>query len=47
MEHGRSMPQNVPALFAMDSVVKGLVRGDDVATVVTGACSVVCEYQQA
>ena len=47
MEHGRGMPQNVPALFAMQSVVEGLVRGDDVATVVNQACSVVREYQQA
>ena len=47
MEHGRSMPQNVPALFAMDSVVKGLVRGDEVASVINEACSVAREYQQA
>ncbi len=47
MEHGRGMPQNVPALFAMDSVVKGLVRGDEVASVINEACSVAREYQQA
>ena len=47
MGHGRSMPQNVPALFAMDSVVKGLVRGDEVASVINEACSVAREYQQA
>ncbi len=47
MEHGRAQPRSAPALFAMDSALQGLVRGDDVATAVNQACSIVREYQQA
>ena len=41
------MPRNVPAIRAMRPVIEGLVRGDDVATVVNQACSIVRENQQA
>ena len=47
MEHGRAQPRSAPALFAMDSALQGLVRGDDVATAVNQACSIVRENQQA
>jgi multiple sugar transport system substrate-binding protein len=46
MDHGRAWPRSVPALFALDSALKGLVRGDDVASVVNEACSIAHEYQQ-
>ncbi len=47
MEHGRAWPRSVPALFAMDSALQGIVHGDEVASVVNEACAVAREYQQA
>ena len=47
MDYGRAMPRNVPAIRAMRPVIEGLVRGEDVATVVNEACSIVRENQQA
>lgn len=46
MEYGRAWPRSVPALFAMDAVLQGIVRGDEVASVVNKACAVAREYQQ-
>ncbi len=40
------MPQGAPELYTMESVIEALVRGDDVATVVNQACSLLREYQQ-
>ena len=40
------LPQGKPELYAMEAIVKGLVRGDSVSTVVNQACSVLREYQQ-
>ncbi|MDE2815960.1 MAG: extracellular solute-binding protein [Chloroflexota bacterium] len=49
MESGHEMPrlpQGEPVLHAMDTVVEGLVRGDDVTSVVNQACAIVREYEQ-
>ncbi len=46
MAHGRAMPRSVPALFAMDAVLQGIVHGNEVASVVNEACSAAREYQQ-
>lgn len=45
MEHGRAWPRSVPALFAMDALLQGIVRGDEIASVVNEACAVAREYQ--
>jgi hypothetical protein len=47
MDHGRAGPRSVPALFAMDSLLQGIVRGDSLSRVVNEACSITHEYQQA
>ena len=50
LEHGRAEPQpglHVSQLVAMHEVMESLGRGDDVAAMVNGACSLVREYQQA
>ena len=39
MEHGRPLSWNEPAWHAMQYIVDGLARGDDMATVVNDACS--------
>ncbi len=39
LEHGRGLPQNLLMQRAMNAIVEGLARGDDVATVVREACS--------
>ena len=39
MEYGRALSRDERAWGAMQSIVDGLVRGDDVATVVNDACS--------
>ena len=39
MEHGRGLPPNPLMQRAMDAIVEGLARGDEVATVVSDACS--------
>ncbi len=41
LEHGRGLPPSPVMWEAMRSIVAGLARGDDVATVVSEACSVV------
>ena len=46
MEHGRAMPQFGVQYAAMGSIMEGLVRGDDVATVVGTACARIDEHQQ-
>ena len=49
LEYGRTDPLpaiHVPQLIAMGQVMYGLGNGDDVATMVNSACSVVREYQQ-
>ena len=49
MEAGRAMPglpKGEPAWLAMNEVVKALVNGDEVVSVVNQACSIVREYQQ-
>ncbi|MDE2815961.1 MAG: extracellular solute-binding protein [Chloroflexota bacterium] len=40
------LPQGKPELYAMEAIVEGLVRGDNVSTVVNQACSVLREHQQ-
>ena len=40
------MPQGAPELYTMAALVEGIVRGDDVSTVVNQACSLLREYQQ-
>ena len=40
------LPQGKPELYAMSAIAEGLVRGEDVSTVVNQACSVLREYQQ-
>ena len=47
LEHGRAWPQDLPQLYAMQEVMDGLGRGDDVAAIVNGACSTVRARQQA
>ena len=39
MEYGRALSRDERAWGAMQSIVDGLVRGDEVATVVNDACS--------
>ena len=39
MEHGRGLPPNPLMQRAMNAIVEGLARGDDVATVVSEACA--------
>ena len=46
MEHGRAMPQFGVQYAAMGSIMEGLVRGDDVATVVGTACARIGEHMQ-
>ena len=45
MEHGHGWPTTGVQLHAIRYIVEALVRGDDVATVVNQACSIVREYQ--
>ena len=40
------MPQGAAELYTMAALVEGIVRGDDVSTVVNQACSLLREYQQ-
>lgn len=47
IEHGRAMPQHVPAVLAMNSILKSLQHGDDVATMVNQACFTLYESQRA
>ena len=46
LEHGRAWPHDLLQLYAMSILVEGLVRGDNVTTIVNQACSLVREYQQ-
>ncbi len=46
MEHGHAMPQFGVQYAAMGSIMEGLVRGDDVATVVGTACARIGEHMQ-
>ena len=46
MEHGRAWPQIVPAIYAMDALLLGIVRGDEVTSIVNEACAAAREYQQ-
>ena len=41
MQHGRGIPLNGPSWQAMRAIEEGIVRGDDVVTVVNAACSLV------
>ena len=41
MEHGRALPLGRPRRDAMAAIEEGLVRGDDVVTIVNQACSLV------
>ena len=43
MEYGRALSRDERAWHAMQHIVDGLVRGDEVATVVNAACSAVEE----
>ena len=47
MEHSYGWPQTGAQIGAIRYLVEALVDGDDVATVVNQACSIVREYQQA
>ena len=47
MEHGHGWPQTGVQYHAIRYLVQALVDGDDVATAVNQACSIVREYQQA
>ena len=47
MEHGRAPTWDVRARYAMSHIVDGLVRGDEVATVVNAACSALDRVQPA
>ena len=46
MAHSRSSAQKTSQLHAMSTMVDGILHGDDVATVVNQACSIVREYQE-
>ena len=46
LEHGRGWPHERLQLYAMFNMVAGLGRGDNVATVVNEACSLVHEYKE-
>ena len=46
MDHGQGWPQTAPQLHTMHTMVEALARGEEVATVVNEACSLVREYQQ-
>ena len=46
MEHGHAMPQFGVQYAAMGSIMEGLVRGADVATVVGTACARIGEHMQ-
>ena len=46
LEHGREWPQFGLQLHAMDAITQGLVRGDDVQTIVNDTCSLVHEYKE-
>ncbi len=41
MEHGRGMPLDQAVRGAMQAIEEGIVRGDDVVTVINAACSLV------
>ena len=47
LEHGRAWPQDLLQLYAMQEVMDGLGRGEDLAALVNSACSVVGARQQA
>lgn len=47
MEHGHAWPRTIAQLRTMHTIVEALARGDEVATVVNEACSIVQEYQRA
>ncbi len=46
MEHGRKVPQFGVEFLAMSRIIWDLVRGDDVATVVNSACSLMDEQRE-
>ena len=39
LEHGRAIPENLQSWSAMQDIVNGLARGDEVSAVVTAACA--------
>lgn len=39
LEHGRAIPESLQTWVAMQDIVNGLVRGDEVSAVITAACS--------
>ena len=46
LEHGRTVPEDIRSIIALNAAVRSIVQGDDVASAVNRGCAAIEEYRQ-